>query len=257
VAMNKSAGNMYQWVTHTWNPIAGECPHRCEYCYVGDLKSKPILAEKYSGEPRLMESEMLTNLGSGNVIFVQNMGDLFAEGVPHSAIMAVLEHMREYDGNRYLLQTKNPIRMIEYAWELPPDVIVGTTVESDAPPESNAPHWVQRLAGLNAVRMAYRLHHLVENPHVKMEVMVSIEPVTRIHNMGKFLSSIVAIKPDFVSIGADSKKMGLDEPEQYQVYILAHELQQFSKVILKPNLKRITGENLWNELLTDKNISKI
>lgn len=25
---------MYDFVTHTWNTIKGECPHDCSYCYM-------------------------------------------------------------------------------------------------------------------------------------------------------------------------------------------------------------------------------
>lgn len=25
---------MYDWITGTWDPIGGECPHKCSYCYV-------------------------------------------------------------------------------------------------------------------------------------------------------------------------------------------------------------------------------
>ena len=34
--LNKSKGNMYPWVTHTWNPIRGRCPHNCQYCVDGN-----------------------------------------------------------------------------------------------------------------------------------------------------------------------------------------------------------------------------
>lgn len=258
MGLNKSAGNMYRWVSHTWNPIAGACPHQCEYCYVEDLKSKPVLAEKYSGEPRLVPEELFTKLGSGNVIFVQNCGDLFADGVPHEAIMGVLALLREYDGNRYLLQTKNPPRMIKYAGEFPPDVIIGTTVESDNTPESNAPDWISRLTGLQATRLAYKMHTMKDNPNVKMETMVSVEPITAIQDMQTFLACLASIKPNFISIGADSKDMGLNEPEPFEVFIVAYELAMAGfKIILKPNLKRITGEKLWKELLSDKNISEL
>ena len=33
MSLNESKGNMYSWVTHTWNTIKGECPHGCTYCY--------------------------------------------------------------------------------------------------------------------------------------------------------------------------------------------------------------------------------
>ena len=58
--MNKQKGNMYGFVTHTWNPIRGECPHDCKYCYMKKWgKQKPL---------RLVEKELKTDLGSGNFI---------------------------------------------------------------------------------------------------------------------------------------------------------------------------------------------
>jgi len=63
--LRKQAGNMYDWVTHTWNPV-GKCRHNCSYCY---MKRFPL------GELRFDEREMNTNLGSGNVIFVGKGGE--------------------------------------------------------------------------------------------------------------------------------------------------------------------------------------
>ena len=61
MGLNKTNGNMYPWVTHTWNPLAGECKHNCNYCYMkrsflGNLK-------KYEGEVRLSDVELITDLG--------------------------------------------------------------------------------------------------------------------------------------------------------------------------------------------------
>src|SRR3990167_1900105 len=35
--LNKQKGNMYGFVTHTWNPIKGKCSHNCSYCLDGDM----------------------------------------------------------------------------------------------------------------------------------------------------------------------------------------------------------------------------
>jgi hypothetical protein len=75
MALNISKGNMYEFITHTWNPIKGKCPHDCSYCYMkrwGHLKP-----------PRLVESEFNTDLGSGNFIFVGSSCDMWAERVFH------------------------------------------------------------------------------------------------------------------------------------------------------------------------------
>ena len=28
--LGKSKGDMYEWVTHVWNPLDGKCPHGCD-----------------------------------------------------------------------------------------------------------------------------------------------------------------------------------------------------------------------------------
>lgn len=55
--LNEATGNMYTWITHTWNTVKGECPHGCIYCYMKRFgKQKPV---------RFDEKELKTNLGSG------------------------------------------------------------------------------------------------------------------------------------------------------------------------------------------------
>ena len=46
-------GNMYQFVTHTWNTIKGECPHGCPYCYMKRWgKQKPVR------DPEILEERL-------------------------------------------------------------------------------------------------------------------------------------------------------------------------------------------------------
>ena len=46
--MNKTKGDMYPWTDYTWNPLAGKCPHNCEYCY---MKTPPqSWLDKYKGK---------------------------------------------------------------------------------------------------------------------------------------------------------------------------------------------------------------
>ncbi len=68
----KNKGNMYDFVTHRWNPIKGKCPHECAYCY---MKRFPL------GPLHLDEKELRTDLGSGNFIFVGSGTDMWAEEV--------------------------------------------------------------------------------------------------------------------------------------------------------------------------------
>jgi len=78
MALNKSKGNMYEFVTHTWNAIKGECPHDCSYCYMKRWgKLNPI---------RLDTREFKTDLGEGNFIFVGSSCDMFADSIPYEWI---------------------------------------------------------------------------------------------------------------------------------------------------------------------------
>ena len=64
MALTKSRGNMYPFVTHTWNAIKGICFHDCPYCYM----------KKFDGllPIRFDPKELEVNLGNGNFIFVGN-----------------------------------------------------------------------------------------------------------------------------------------------------------------------------------------
>lgn len=74
---------MYDWVTETWNPVGGACPHNCSYCFAKSFK-RPSLKKKYSGEPRLYESELKRNLGKDKIWFVGSCFDIWAEDLYRS-----------------------------------------------------------------------------------------------------------------------------------------------------------------------------
>ena len=128
MGMNKSNGNMYEWITHTWNPLAGECLHGCSYCSTNKLMRYPGIKNKYTGEPRLDENQMKINLGKGNFIFVVAQSDLFAEDIPDEIIGRILEHCKNFD-NEYLLQTKNPKGF--HRFFLPNNFSICTTIETN------------------------------------------------------------------------------------------------------------------------------
>jgi DNA repair photolyase len=71
--MTKTKGNMYEFITHTHNPIKGKCQHGCTYCYMNKLYGKGWLMPV---PPYLDEIELRKNLGSGNFIFVGSSCDM-------------------------------------------------------------------------------------------------------------------------------------------------------------------------------------
>ncbi len=216
--MNKQKGNMYPFVTHTWNPIKGKCPHDCSYCY---MKVFP------QGKLRFDEKCMKDDLGSGNYIFVGSSTDMFASDVPTEWIKRVLEYCMTFD-NKYLFQTKRPIRFNQIKGYLQSyRVILGTTIESNREYNdiSKAPDVFKRV---------FRLKQLSE----RFNTMVSIEPILDF-DVEPLVGMIKNINPQFVSIGADSKGHNLPEPPKEKINDLIKELKKFTNVKIKDNLRRL------------------
>ena len=209
--LNKQTGNMYPFVTHTWNPIRGECPHQCVYCY---MKGRPV------GELRFEEKELKTNLGKERFIFVGSSTDMFAEKVPRGWIQEVMKYCSLYN-NKYLFQTKNPRRFLTFAFPL--NSFFGTTIETNRNYGiSKAPYEIERAEWIKG--MPNR--------------MVSIEPILDF-DLDVMIRWIDEIEPGFVSIGADSKKHKLPEPPYYKIQALIENLKKFTEVRIKPNLSRL------------------
>lgn len=206
---------MYDFVTHTWNPIKGNCPHKCRYCYMkrwGDL-----------GKPRLDEKCLKDNLGNGNIIFVGSSIDMFAKTIPTEWIQKVLDYCENFPKtNQYLFQSKNPGRFLDFIF--PKNTILGTTLESD-----------YYFNGCFSDSPNNRLASMYNIIHPKM---ISIEPIT-IFNLENFVWEIKKINPIFVSIGADSGHNNLPEPSAEKVKALISELKKFTEVKLKKNLDRL------------------
>ncbi len=213
MSLNKQKGNMYPWITHTWNPIGGKCPHQCSYCY---MRGFPL------GELELREHFLKDNLGEERTIFVGSSCDMFAKAVPDEWIKQVLERCIELGNNYYLFQSKNPARFIGFHY--PIGAIFGTTLETNRDYKlSLAPRPRRRweaMCGLFAARM------------------ISIEPIMDF-DLKEFVDWLVVIDPAFVSIGADSKGHNLPEPSGEKVQALIAALEEFTEVRPKKNLERL------------------
>ena len=216
--LNKQSGNMYSWVTHTWNVVKGKCPHGCIYCYMKRFPQRPL---------RFDEKELKTNLGIGNTIFVGSSTDMWADEVPNEWILKVLQHCSEYPDNTYLFQSKNPHRFAIYFDDLPQNTILGTTIET------NKEDIIKKVS--KAPSPANRYMHMLNDFPRKM---VSIEPIMDF-DLDIMIRWIEDIEPEFVSIGADSKNHNLPEPPAWKVEQLIKSLKEFTEVKIKDNLSRI------------------
>jgi len=210
---------MYPWITHTWNPIKGRCPHQCTYCY---MRHKPV------GELRLDGKALNDDLGSDRTIFVGSSTDMWADEVPRIWINEVMMRIVENSGNHYVFQTKNPYGFT--GWVHEGDYVLGVTLESNRDYEiSQAPCIAVRVSDLR---------HLCGHCLGKPQIFISIEPILDF-DINTLIEIITHISPDFVTIGADSKKTRLPEPSPEKIHDLVTTLQTFMDVRLKPNLKRL------------------
>jgi len=225
MGMNKSRGNMYPWVTHTHSHLAGECSHKCSYCYVNSYGK----LEKYEGETRLVEKELMINYGADKVIFIEHCNDLFADAVPSEIIERILVHCCKYPKNTYVFQTKNPSRYYNN-WIFPPNSIFGCTIESN--------RYYPEIMG-NSPVPEFRYKMMTKNFPYKGKKFITIEPVLDF-DVDIFASWIVEINPDFLNLGADSKGNGLIEPTVEKIFQLVDALAK-EKIELreKHNLDRL------------------
>lgn len=218
--MRESKGNMYSWVTHTWNTIKGECPHGCTYCYMHRWgKQKPV---------RFDEKELKTDLGSGNFIFVGSSCDMFAQDIPKYWITETLVKTDFYTGNQFLFQSKNPQRFMEFLSYFPDGkrTHLCTTIETNRryPQMNFSPVPEQR---------ADAMFHLDG-----FQKYVTIEPVTDF-DLPHLVDLIWMCKPVQVNIGADSGNNHLPEPSKEKLLALIDELKKFTVIDQKRNLKRL------------------
>lgn len=216
--LNTQKGNMYPWLTHTWNVIKGKCPYDCRYCYMKKYTQADLHFDK---------EELKTDLGSGNTIFVGNSCDMFAANISHSWIAAILEHCSFYSNNNYLFQTKNPFRYFELLddYLFPSKIILCSTIESDIIYKqiSKSPDVITRYIAMKKL---------------DTRKIITIEPVMDF-NTSVMVQWMKEIAPEFVSIGADSKGHNLPEPSSEKIHELFIALSEFTEVKLKSNLKRL------------------
>lgn len=217
MSLNKQSGNMYGFVTHTWNTVKGKCPHDCSYCY---MKRFP------QSELHFDENELKTNLGRGNTIFVGSSCDMWADDIPADWIEKTLQHCINSESNAYLFQTKNPSLFNEYLkeYDFPQWTVLCITLETNRKVKNNSPNPASRGIEFSLVK------------HDKK--MVTIEPIMDF-DLHLFVDLISLIKPFQVNIGADTGNNHLPEPEDKKIIDLIIELSKFTEVHTKDNLKRL------------------
>jgi DNA repair photolyase len=216
MGLNVSKGNMYSWVTHTWNTIKGQCPHDCQYCYMHKWgKQKPV---------RFDHKEMMTDLEQGHTIFVGSSCDMWAEEIPDPWIAETLLRCMDFN-NTYLFQSKNPRRFSDFFNHLTTDTKFCTTIETN--------RWYPQMGCTPGPKD--RALFLREWP---FDVYVTIEPVMDF-DVDLLVDIIKICEPKQVNIGADSGNNHLPEPSKEKLMQLIEALKEFTVIDQKRNLNRL------------------
>lgn len=229
--IKESKGNMYEFVTHTWNPIVGRCLHDCKYCYV----------HKYRNEVadgiRLNEECFKDDFGTGKFIFVGSGIDLFAKDIPDKWIKRVLDYCYRDNNdlfgtrNRFLFQSKNPSRMLDYITHpVFQDSVVCTTIETNRYNPSimnNAPYVKERALAMNEIA------------NRGIDTYLTIEPIMEF-DKEELVRLVRMCRPTQVNIGANTNtNVRLPEPTKLEILSLVKEISNECKVELKTNLGRL------------------
>ena len=232
--MNKQNGNMYDFVSHTSNPIKGLCPHECSYCYMHGIYAR---YKNLDQNMRLDEKELCASYGRNKFVFIGSSTDMYAQEVPTDWILRVYSHCLEYGENRYLFQSKNPQRFLE------PDLInhplmrnkgsifFATTIETnrEEPVVSRAQSMRERAVAMTMMRK------------LGFGVMITIEPIMDF-DLDELLSMMKLIRPFQVNIGCNtSRSVHLPEPSRAKLIAFVENLRQLTSVKLKSNSSRILG----------------
>ena len=226
-----ATGNMYKFVTHTWNPIKGVCYHQCRYCYMNVLRPK-----NYECAPVMVDNEFEIDLNVGKVIFVGDGIDMFAENVPDEWILRVLEHCAGFNDQRagqkkivYLFQSKNPSRFLQFLdHRVFKHAIIGTTIETNR-------YYPDIM--VNSPKIEDRVNAMKTIAEKGFYTMITAEPLLAFDKT-ELVKIIRQCNPRFINVGRNSeRRISLLEPTPEQVKELVAELQEITKVIIKDNAR--------------------
>jgi hypothetical protein len=176
---------------------------------------------------RFDETELKTDLGKDNFIFVGSSCDMFAEDINSDWTLKTLEHCAKFD-NKYLFQTKNPDAFTGYGSFLAPlDPAFCVTMETNRVYKEfmgNTPDPTTRAIDFEKIPIK--------------EKYITIEPIMDF-DFNAFYSIIKHVQPLQVNIGANSGNVKLPEPNKEKILQLISWLEEITTVKQKKNLNRL------------------
>lgn len=217
---------MFSIVTGTWNPISG-CLYNCNYCWAKDLAINKLKnSKRYSNgfKPSFNESELKVKFKEGDLIFVSDMGDMFADVIPTEWIKKVFDYIIQFPKTDFLLMTKNPKRYLEVYPFIPENTILGVTIETTNDE-------IVKEDKISCAPLPSLRFESMKKLDRKRK-MVSIEPILDF-DLNLFTKWIKEIDPFLVYIGYDNYCHKLREPILKKTTDLIDKISETSLVIRK------------------------
>lgn len=221
--LNKSSGNMYAWVTHTWNPVKGRCFHGCSYCFMTKWKNSHLK------DIRVDDAEFTTDLGSGNFIFVGSSVDLWAMDVPDEWILRTLDYCDRFE-SRYLFQSKNPVRFLAFVTHpVFRKSVFCTTVETN--------RWYPHVMH-NSPNPQHRAEAMAEMRKLGFTTLITAEPLMDF-DLDPMVDLLVSCGPSQVNIGKNTNwNCTIPEPTAEKAQKLVDALKGKTVIEIKSNASK-------------------
>jgi len=246
MALNKvdNKSNMYGWVDATINFIKGRCKHNCSYCYAKYINCYPPKLDEKEFQTKLISYEKIEVKPDDDLfgdaepiikkvvkplsIFVGSSIDMYADNIPFDWVLKVYDYSKLYPQNTYILQSKNPAKMLCAIHALPEKHMLGITLETNRHLKHIMNECPTPQDRVDACKSKNAIHFITAEPLIDFDY-------------NEFLQMIIDVTPKFINIGGNTNtSVQLPEPDKHKINKLIHTLQELEyDVRLKSNLDRL------------------
>ena len=218
-----------EWCTHVQNIMTG-CLHGCSYCYARQTAENPFYrkAFPYGFEPHFYEEriQQVAKLKTPAIIFMDSMSDTFGSWWTDEQVLKVLhvmDNMRGVHWHKYVVLTKNPIRMV---------TILEDYAETDKIEHLKNVYFGTSITGLGDEREFNRLGNLRIVHEMGYNTVLSVEPL--IFDPISIVHSAVGISwADWIIVGGQTKPTKIP-PEEWVLQV-ANETHPMQPLFVKEN----------------------
>ena len=179
--------------------------------------------------PYFYEKNLEKIYGDGKFVFVCDCIDIFHPYIPDWIIRRVLEWIGRCNRAMFLLLTKNPRRFFDFKDEIPVNVCLGVTVESNINYKyGSSPPQDERLKVFADLANDVQLFQYAR--------LISVEPVMGF-DLDSFYWNIRFCLPDCVVIGYDNHNSKLVEPYEKDVLKLIGMLEKAGIIVIRKTIR--------------------